>query len=285
MTDSQDAAPQAPEGVDLEKPSAARMYDWYLGGTHNWAVDREFGKKVAELFPPIRDLARQNRQAMNRIVRAALSAGIRQFLDLGSGVPTVGNVHEVVRENLPAGERASVVYVDYEAVAAAQAIVLLEQDGATDWAGLVQADLREVTTVLEAPTTRTLIDFDKPVCLLMIAVLHFMGEGDQPAEIVRRYQNKLAPGSWIAISHITDEKAPGEQAERVRRFADAYRNTSNPLWLRDSAELAEWFGDWPLVEPGIVRPTDWRPDGPLRRGDAAARPFGWVGVAENRPPR
>jgi O-methyltransferase involved in polyketide biosynthesis len=283
MTESQDAAPPAPDGVDLTKPSAARMYDWYLGGAHNWAVDREFGAKAVALFPQVKDLARQNRQAMNRIVRSALDAGIRQFLDLGSGVPTVGNVHEVVRDYLPAGERASVVYVDYESVAVAHATLLLENDSATDWTGVVQADMRTVKAVLEAPATRSLINFEQPVCLLMIALLHFMGERDQPAEIVRRYQEKLAPGSWLAISHITDEKATEEQAGQVHRFADAYKNTSNPLWLRDSSELAEWFGGWPLVEPGIVHPTDWRPDGPLARIDEAARPFGWVGVAENRP--
>jgi O-methyltransferase involved in polyketide biosynthesis len=285
MTESRDSAPPAPDGVDLTKPSAARMYDWYLGGTHNWAVDREFGKKAVELFPLTKNVARQNRQVMNRIVRSALAAGIRQFLDLGSGVPTVGNVHEVVRGHLPAGERASVVYVDYEPVAAAHGTVVLEQDDATDWAGLVQADMRTVEAVLEDPTTRRLIDFEQPVCLLMIAVLHFVGEDDQPAEIVRHYQEKLAPGSWLAISHITNEKAAGEQAEQMHRFVKAYENTSNPVWLRNSSELAQWFGEWPLIEPGIVGPADWRPDGPLTPEDEETLPFVWVGVAENRPPQ
>src|SRR5438067_9489970 len=133
-----DSAPPAPAGVDTDKPSVARTYDWFLGGTHNYAVDREFGRQVLSLFPLVQPIARSNRAWMNRVVRAAVDAGIRQFLDLGSGVPTVGNVHEVVRDALPAGERAGVVYVDYEEVAAAHARITLETEGATDWAGFIQ---------------------------------------------------------------------------------------------------------------------------------------------------
>jgi hypothetical protein len=131
-------APVAPAGVDIEKPSAARVYDWYLGGNHHWAVDREFGRRVEKLWPLIRPISRQNRAFMNRVVSAAMDAGVRQFVDLGSGVPTAGNVHEIVRDRLPSGERASVVYVDYEPVAAAHSRLILEREGATDWAGLVE---------------------------------------------------------------------------------------------------------------------------------------------------
>jgi O-methyltransferase involved in polyketide biosynthesis len=279
MTESQDLAPEAPQGVDTEKPSAARMYDWYLGGTQNWAVDREFGKQVLELFPQVKELSRQNRQFLGRAVRAALDAGIRQFLDLGSGVPTVGNVHEIVRDHLPEGEQATVVYVDYEPVAAAHATILLEQDGATDWAGLVQADLRDTAKVLDDPTTQRLIDFTQPVCLLLIAVLHFIGEDDHPGDVVARYRSKLVPGSWLAVSHITNETVGEQEAAAARRFRDAYQNTSNPLWLRDRAEIQPWFGDWPLIEPGLVHPADWRPDHELNPIEDQSRPFGWSGVA------
>lgn len=123
MTETDGGAPAAPAGVDIDKPSAARMYDWYLGGSHNWAVDREFGKQVEQLMPQVKPVARQNRAFMNRAAIAALEAGTRQFVDLGSGVPTVGNVHEVVRDHLPAGERSRVLYVDYEPVAVAHATV------------------------------------------------------------------------------------------------------------------------------------------------------------------
>ncbi|WP_199434460.1 SAM-dependent methyltransferase [Qaidamihabitans albus] len=280
MTESNEAAPDAPTGVDTEKPSAARMYDWYLGGNQNWAVDREFGKKIERIFPPIKDLATQNRRFLGRVVKAALDAGIRQFLDLGSGVPTVGNVHEIVRDHLPADEAATVVYVDYEPVAAAHATLILERDGATGWAGIVQEDLRQPRKVLEDPVTRRLLDFDEPVCLLMIAVLHFVGNDDDPAGIVRHYSEKLVPGSWLAISHMTGEQATGEEAEQLERFVAGYRDTSNPLWLRDRAGLEPLFGGWPMVEPGFVHPADWRPDHQLNPLQDRARKFGWCGVAE-----
>ncbi|MTD55775.1 SAM-dependent methyltransferase [Amycolatopsis pithecellobii] len=280
MGESQRSAPAAPEGVDVEKPSAARIYDWYLGGDQNWAIDREFGKRAVQLFPPIRDSTRQNRAFLGRLVKAALDAGIRQFLDLGSGVPTVGNVHELVREHLPEGERATVVYVDYEPVAAAHATVLLERDGSTEWAGLVHADLRDTDAVLRHRTTTELIDFDQPVCLLMIAVLHFVGDEDKPGEIVARYRNKLAPGSWLGISHATDENVSAEDAAALHEFADSYARTSNPMWVRQSADIEPWFGGWPLIEPGLVSVADWRSEATLSPAGQRARPFGICGVAE-----
>jgi O-methyltransferase involved in polyketide biosynthesis len=265
--------------VDTERPSAARIYDWYLGGDQNWAVDREFGKRAVEVFPHARELARQNRDFLGRLVKAAMESGIRQFLDLGSGVPTVGNVHEIVHDNLPEGERASVVYVDYEPVAAAHSTVLLEQDGSTDWAGLVQADLRDVDAVLKHRSTKRLLDFRQPVCLLLIGVLHFIGGDDRPGEIVDRYRRELAPGSWLAVSHFTDENLPAEDVAAVHEVAEAYQRTSNPLWVRRSAEIGSWFGGWPMVEPGLVPPADWRADEPLTPAGRRARPFGWCGVA------
>src|SRR5437764_3651877 len=175
MAQIEDAAPVAPAGVDTTKPSAARIYDWYLGGDHNWAVDREFGKRAVQLWPGMKAMARRNRAFMNRVVEAALDAGIRQFLDLGSGVPTVGNVHEILRRRLPQNPDATVVYVDYEPVAAAHSTLILEQDEATGWAGLVQRDLRDPQAIVEDDATRALIDFDQPLCVLMIAVMHFVG--------------------------------------------------------------------------------------------------------------
>ncbi|TNC28647.1 SAM-dependent methyltransferase [Amycolatopsis alkalitolerans] len=280
MGDTRRSVPEAPEGVDTEKPSVARIYDWYLGGGENWAIDREFGKRAVEMFPHIKELARQNRAFLGRLVKAAMDAGIRQFLDLGSGVPTVGNVHELVREHLPRGERATVVYVDYEPVAAAHATVLLERDDSTGWAGLVQADLRAPDTVLGHRITKRLIDFRQPVCLLMIAVLHFVGGDEDPAEIVARYRDRLAPGSWLGLSHITDENASAEDAAAVREVAENYQRTSNPLWLRGSSDLEPWFGGWPLLEPGLVTLADWRSDEPLTPAGRRAQPFGLCGVAE-----
>jgi SAM-dependent methyltransferase len=280
MTESRDAAPEAPAGVDIERPSAARVYDWYLGGNQNWAIDREFGKHALDLFPLVPQLCRLNREFLGRAVRAAMAAGIRQFLDLGSGVPTVGNVHEIVREHLPAGERAAVVYVDYEPVAAAHGTVLLERENATEWAGFVQADLRDVNAVLGHETTKRFIDFSQPVCLLMVAVLHFFGDEDLPGDTVARYQRKLAPGSWLALSHITDEETSPEEAEAVQGLAEFYRKTPNPMWLRNRAVIETWLGDWPLLEPGLVLGAHWRPDRPPNSIELQATKFGWVGAAQ-----
>ncbi len=278
MTESSDtAAPIAPKGVDTEKPSAARVYDWFLGGSHNWAVDREFGRRLEALWPLFRPVAQQNRAFMNRVVAAALDAGIRQFVDLGSGVPTVGNVHEIVRDRVDEGR---VVYVDYEPVAAAHSTLILEQEDATDWAGLVQADMRDPDAVFAAEATRRLIDWSEPVCLLMIAVLHFVGPDDDPAGLVARYRRQLAPGSWLGFTHagVADD-APPDRAEQARTFAAAYKNTSNPVWLRSDEEIVSWFGDWPLLPPGISPLVDWRPVRKPDSLDAETRPFGRGAVA------
>ncbi|ATY09328.1 hypothetical protein CU254_01665 [Amycolatopsis sp. AA4] len=279
MTEKPDAAPKAPEGVDVEKPSAARVYDWYLGGKQNWAVDREFGRKVEKMWSLARPGAKQNREFMNRVVRAALDAGIRQFLDLGSGVPTAGNVHEVVEAALGDDDEATVVYVDYEPVAVAHATLILEDEAATDWAGIVQADLRDPRAVLNHPRTRELIDFDKPVCVMLMAVLHFVGPDDDPDGIVRAYRDKLVSGSWLAISQMSEGDGSGPALEGLRWFVEQYRKTSNPMWLRDRDEIEPFFGGWPLLEPGITHLPDWRPERELNAVEAEARPFAWCAVA------
>ncbi len=275
MTESSNtAAPVAPKGVDTEKPSAARVYDWFLGGSHNWAVDREFGRRLESLWPMFRPVAQQNRAFMNRVVAAALDAGIRQFVDLGSGVPTVGNVHEIVRNRI-GDDAGRVVYVDYEPVAAAHSTLILEQEDVTDWAGLVQADIRDPDAVFAADETQRLIDWSEPVCVLMIAVLHFVGPDDDPAGLVERYQRKLAPGSWLGLTHATvADDAPPAKAEQARAFVAAYKKSSNPLWLRSDEDIRPWLRDWPLLEPGISPLADWRPDRRPDSLDAETRPFG-----------
>ncbi|SFW46947.1 SAM-dependent methyltransferase [Amycolatopsis australiensis] len=280
-----ETAPVAPAGVDIEKPSAARVYDWYLGGSHHWAVDREFGRRVEKLWPLIRPISRQNRAFMNRVVSAAMDAGIRQFVDLGSGVPTAGNVHEIVRDRLPSGERASVVYVDYEPVAAAHSRLILEREGASDWAGLVEKDIRRPAEIFADPVTTSLIDWSRPVCLLMITVMHFIGPSDEPDELMATYRSRLAPGSWLALTHGTcRDDAPPDRAAEVRRFIEAYQDTSNPAWLRSAEDLLPWFGGWPLLPPGMTSLPDWRPETPPTPIDAETRPFAWCAVARRPAP-
>jgi SAM-dependent methyltransferase len=243
-------------------------------------VDREFGRRMEQQWPLVRPGSKQNREFMNRAVRAALRAGIRQFVDLGSGVPTAGNVHEVVEAELPEDHDATVVYVDYEPVAVAHATLILEEEAATDWAGIVQADMRDAKAVLRAEETKRLIDFSKPVCLMMMAVLHFVGPDDDPIGILKAYRDKLAPGSWLAISQMSEGDGTGETLAGLRWFVEQYRKTSNPVWLRDREEIEPLFGDWNLLEPGIVHLPDWRPDRKLNALEAEARPYAWCGIAE-----
>ena len=281
MAASDRRAPAMPQDVDEKTPNAARVYDYFLGGEHNFTADRELGDKAAQAFPVIRQTAMLNRAWLRRVVVDALDAGVRQFLDVGSGVPTMGNVHEIVRAGLPPGERATVVYVDYEAVAVQHSRIVLERGGATDWAAIVQEDLRNPDAILGHPDTLRLIDFSRPVCLLMVSVLHFIGPDDQPDELLDTYRARLAPGSRLAISHGTVDVGRDETAHE--RVTALYRNSSNPAWDRTRDEIRVWFGDWKLLHyPDLVHPADWlpEPDAELTEDELIARPFMWCAVAE-----
>lgn len=282
MADPERRAPAMPQGVDEKTPNAARVYDYYLGGEHNFTADRELGDKVAQAFPVVRQTAMLNRAWLRRVVIDALDAGIRQFIDIGSGVPTMGNVHEIVRACLAPEQRATVVYVDYEAVAVQHSRIVLERDGATEWAAIVQEDLRHPDGILDHPDTIRLIDFDRPVCLLLISVLHFLGPDDGPGQLLDTYRSRLAPGSRLAISHGTvDPLDPGDPLQE--RVTGLYRGSSNPSWMRSKAEIRPWFGDWPLLHyPDLVPPSDWlpEPDMELTDDEQIARPFMWCAVAE-----
>jgi hypothetical protein len=273
-------APVMPEGVDDTTPNAARIYDYFLGGDHNFLVDRKMGDEVLRSFPPARRGAMQNRAWLRRVVLDGLDAGIRQFLDIGSGVPTMGNVHETVQANLPAGDRATVVYVDYEAVAAHHSQQILERDQATGWAAIIQQDLRHPHAILDHPETTRLIDFAEPVMVLMLAVLHLVGPDDHPADLLAEYRSELAAGSRLAISHGTFPEQGELDSEYVASLA---RNTTNPLWTRGRDEIRTFFGDWPLLHyPDLVHPPDWlpEPDTELTPDDIVTRPLVWCGVAQ-----
>lgn len=267
-----------PGQVDITTPNAARMYDWYLGGAHNFDVDREFGRRVEAIWPNIKPVARHNRFFLQRVVTDSLDAGIRQFLDIGSGVPTVGNVHEVSATAQPP---ARVVYVDYEPVAFAAGQVLLEEQGVGDRATVIQEDLREPSAVLDHPEARRLLNFDEPVCLLTVALFHFISDADRPKEILAAYRDRLVPGSRLALTHIACDEAPPAEREQVLAFCEAYKDTSNPLYCRSRAEVTELFEGWSLLEPGVTFLPDWRPTTPPDPNDTA-RPLAWCGVGELR---
>lgn len=276
-------APAMPKDVDEKTPNAARMYDYFLGGEHNFAADRELGQQIAKAFPVVHRSAMLNRTWMRRVVIDSLNAGIRQFLDIGSGVPTMGNVHEIVRENLPRGERASVVYVDYESVAVHHSRNVLAQDDAEDWAAIVQHDLRDPDAIFDDLATRRLIDFSQPVSLMMIFILHFIGPDDHPERLMDIYRSRMASGSRLSISHGTIDGVERSGTPQAAQAESLYRNTSNPVWGRGRDEIMSWFGDWNLLYyPDLVHLPDWRPEPgiELTAEDLAARPYIWCGAAE-----
>jgi hypothetical protein len=242
----------APEGVDLTTPSAARVYDYYLGGAHNFAVDRELARKVLELYPDGQRIAQANRAFLNRAVRHLVSQGVRQFIDIGAGIPTAGNVHETAQDE---ASESRVVYVDYDPVAVAHSELILRGNERTR---VLRADLRDPKTILESAQVGDLLDLSEPVGVLMLAVLHFISEDEHPEELLRQYHGRLASGSYLVISHA----APEERQDEANRVAELYQSTADPLTYRSRGRIRELFEGWDLVEPGVVWMPEWRPDWP-----------------------
>jgi hypothetical protein len=238
------------DGIDTDRPSASRVYDCLLGGFHNFAADRELAEQLLSLEPRAGQYARTNRAFLHRAVRFLLAAGVRQFLDLGSGVPTVGNVHEVVHRYAP---EARVVYVDIDPIAVAHSRQIL---AGNPQATAVEVDLRRPEVIWSHPEVRQVLDPAAPVGLLMVAVLHFVGDGDDPAGIVARYRRQLAAGSYLVISHACPPQTETAASEAAR---DAYRATATPLTLRTRKQVAALLAGWHLVSPGLVEVGHWRP--------------------------
>ncbi|WP_228717626.1 SAM-dependent methyltransferase [Allosaccharopolyspora coralli] len=261
-----------PKGVDLEKPSAARCYDYYLGGAHNFAVDREFARQVQQIAPNVGELAQNNRAFLRRAVRYCVDNGIDQFLDLGSGIPTVGNVHEIAQRVNPS---AKVVYVDNEPVAVAHSQTMLADNPN---AAMVHADMLDVDTVFAAPQTRELLDLTKPVAVMMVAVMHFVGDDKQPQEVVRRYTERLAPGSYLGFSHVTGDHYRDELESAVSLYA----NSTNPLTLRSRGEVEGLLSDLDLIDPGVVYVPLWQPESPEDVWEDPSR--SWIYAAVGRLP-
>ncbi|MFJ4846846.1 MULTISPECIES: SAM-dependent methyltransferase [unclassified Streptomyces] len=244
----------APHGIDLSVPSVSRIYDYYLGGSHNFEVDREAGRRAIEAFPGLPKIMQANRALMRRAVRFAVDEGITQFLDIGSGIPTFGNVHEVAQAADPA---ARVVYVDHDPVAVAHSRAVLDGHGN---AAIVAADLRSPRDILDSEETRRLLDLDRPVALLLVAVLHFVEDADDPAKAVAELRDALAPGSLLVLTHASVEGGP-RRPEEGERVESVYRSASSPLIMRSRAAVEAFFDGFELVEPGLVSPPLWRPDG------------------------
>lgn len=269
-----DPVPPLPASVDTRQPSAARAYDYFLGGSHNFAADRAFADQVLEIAPSIPAVTRLNRSFLRRAVLHCLDQGIRQFLDLGSGIPTVGNTHQVAED---AGVPARVVYVDNEPVAYHHAQHVL---GGSETATIIQADMRDLPVVLGHPDTRRLLDFGQPVGLLAVGVLLYL-EDPQPVELIRAYREHLAPGSLVAVSTLTDEHASPELRSEMEMLRGAYEAAGEPVYPRDHAEILSWFDGLDLIDPGLVTLPEWHTQDPSELDDAA-RPLGYGAVARVR---
>lgn len=260
----------APQGIDLNVPSVSRIYDYFLGGSHNFEVDREAARRALEIMPGIPKIGQANRAVMRRAVRFAAERGITQFLDIGSGIPTFGNVHEVAQA---ATSGARVVYVDNDPVAVAHSRAVL--DGLKDTT-IAAADLRDPQSILDSPETRRLLDFDQPVALLLVAVLHFLTDDDDPCAVIATLRDALAPGSVLVVTHATLEG--GSLSSGQRGVQAVYQRTTTPLLMRTRAQLEPFFAGFELVEPGIVPLPFWRPDTPPSEDDDPAMLHGLAGV-------
>jgi hypothetical protein len=252
-----------PPEIDTSKPHPARLYDYYLGGKNHFAADRELADKVVAAVPGVRTGPRENRAFLGRVVRyLAAEAGIRQFLDIGTGLPTTGSVHEVAQSVDP---RCRVVYVDNDPMVLAHARALLTSspEGRTAY---IHADLRSPAEILSSPVVREVLDFTQPVALMLIAVLHFVSDEARPAGILKTLLDALPSGSYLAASHGTIEHNPPGAATGER----AYQSGGVPIHLRDSGVFSELaFSGLELVPPGVVLVSEWRPDSPGPRPSAA----------------
>jgi hypothetical protein len=253
-----------PSVVDLTQPNIARVFDYFLGGSLNAEADRQAARRIVETMPDLPALLRANRAFAVRAVRLLAETGVRQFLDLGSGLATAGAVHEITRA---AGVEARVLYVDNDPVVAAHNHLLVPQRTCA----ALQADLRDTVSVLASPQARRLFDPAQPIAVLLIAVLDSLPYADRPADIVARYRNALAAGSCLALTHA----APLTGTVQAAR---AYSKDIAPIHLRTRSEIAALLNGWDLIHPGLVPTTQWRPE-PTAGVHSAAGLSGLAAVA------
>ncbi|WP_069811335.1 SAM-dependent methyltransferase [Streptomyces sp. TP-A0874] len=236
--------------IDQNTPSIARAYDYMIGGKDNYAVDRAFGDQINESLPGAQAIAVENRKVLVRAIREIVTqTGIRQFVDLGSGLPTADNVHQVAQAVAP---ESRVVYVDNDPIVLAHGRALLDENDRTT---VIQADVREPEKILEHPATRSLIDFEQPVGVVMCAILHHLNDDEDPAGIVRYWYDRVPSGSHFFISHFRTEHNP-ETAEIEGMLQTTF---GRGRW-RDDEEIRAFFDGLELLEPGVVPTAEWRPD-------------------------
>ncbi|WP_309238789.1 SAM-dependent methyltransferase [Actinoplanes aureus] len=259
---------QAPGSINSSVPHPARRYNYWLGGKDNFQADRDAGEAIAAVFPHIRTAARENRAFLQRAVRwLTAEAGIRQFLDIGTGLPTADNVHEVAQRIAP---QSRVVYVDNDPLVLAHARALLNssEQGATAY---IEADVRNPESILDDPAVRDTLDMSQPLALLMVALLHFIPDDDDPYAIVKRLVSALPAGSYLVLSHVTYDPL---DPDTIARLDAANQNSGPPFRPRTEAEVARFFEGLHLIDPGIVSLSDWRADPGPRPTAAEAAGYG-----------
>ena len=259
-----------PEGIPLDKPSPARIYDYNLGGYHNFEIDRMVAEQINKIYPDMALNARVCRAFLRRVVEFLVTQGIDQFLDIGSGLPTVGNVHEIAQGASPA---TRVVYVDIDPIAVAHSKAILADNPN---AAAIQADAGHPDQILSHPVVEDLVDFSEPMGVLLLTVLHYVVEDEKAYGAVRVLRDALVPDSYIALSHLSYDDAPPEIIEPLRQIG---ARSEIPAKARSYAEALRFFDGLELAEPGRVRPPLWRPEGPDDvLLDSPERVLGWAGV-------
>ncbi|MFJ2813137.1 SAM-dependent methyltransferase [Streptomyces sp. NPDC087294] len=234
--------------IDTSKPHPARIYDYLLGGKDNYDVDRRAADALAAAAPEVRIGVRANRDFMRRAVRFVVDSGVRQILDIGTGLPTTPNVHETAHEVAP---DVRVAYVDNDPIVNAHADALLSRSGATS---IILGDLRDPRAILDHPDVRAVIDFGRPVAVLLVAVVHFLTDEDGPAGIIATLRDALPDGSYLVLTHATGDFADRTAAQAV------YSKASASLTLRPRAAVERFFDGFDLLEPGLAQVPFWRPD-------------------------
>ncbi|TVL89428.1 SAM-dependent methyltransferase [Streptomyces sp. SAJ15] len=263
----------APGQIDTSRPHPARMYDYYLGGKDHYEVDLQAAAHVLEVYPGIKTCARTNRSFMHRATRwLAAEAGIRQFLDIGTGIPTEPNLHQVAQQVAP---DARIVYTDNDPIVLthAQALLRSTPQGRTAY---IQADVREPGRIMSAPELGDTLDLSQPIALSLNALLHFVPDEFKPYEIVQRMLEPLAPGSYLVLSHCTPDFDPATWEKVV----EIYRQGGIPAQVRSRKEVEEFFTGLELVEPGVEVPHRWKPDAEAAAATVTdAEVSFWAGVA------
>jgi len=242
-------------GIDTTTPNVARIYDYLLGGKDNFAADREAARQLLDAIPDVGAIARDNRSFLGRVVRyLATEGGVRQFLDLGSGLPTQANVHQLAQGVLGFAPGVRVVYVDNDPVVASHGHALLASG---DDVAMVSGDLSQPATILGNPDVTALLDLSQPVAVLCTSTLHFIADEAEPHGFIAEYRDHLAPGSYLAITHAIGT----EELAQERRGAEAvYRQASSQLHVRSLADVLRFFDGLELIEPGFTWLAEWRPE-------------------------